>query len=80
VAANLPSLSAAPLGGWVRWGYLLSARGGGTDVTETWQVLCIAPHMSETDEQLAPPRERTSGNLRETFDALRYMLTDIAGP
>ena len=45
--------------GWVRWGYLLSARGGGTDVTETWQVLRIVPHMGESDEQLAALRERT---------------------
>ena len=67
------------VGGWVRWGYLLSACGGGTDATETWQVLRIVPHMGETDEQLAALRERTAGDLRETLDAVQDMLTDMAG-
>ena len=65
--------------GWVRWGYLLSARGGGTDVTETWQVLRIVPHMGESDEQLAALRERTAGSLRATLDTLRTVLTDAPG-
>ncbi len=66
-------------GGWVRWGYLLSPRGGGTDVTETWQVLRIVPHMGESDEQLAALRERTAGNLRATLYTLRTVLTDAPG-
>ena len=65
--------------GWVRWGYLLSPRGGGTDVTETWQVLRIVSHMGESDEQLAALRERTAGNLRATLDTLRTVLTDAPG-
>jgi Polyketide cyclase / dehydrase and lipid transport len=66
-------------GGWVRWGYLLSPRGGGTDVIETWQVVRIVPHMGETDEQLAALRERTSANLRATLDTLRSTFADAAG-
>jgi hypothetical protein len=66
-------------GGWVRWGYLISPQRGGTDVTETWQVLRIVPHMGQTDEQLAALRERTAVNLQETLDALRDMLTDASG-
>jgi hypothetical protein len=66
-------------GGWVRWGYLLSPHGDGTDVTESWQVLRIVPHMGETDEQLAALRERTAGNLRATLAALRDTLTDTGG-
>ncbi len=66
-------------GGWVRWGYLLSPRGGGTDVTETWQVLRIVPHMGESDEQLAALGERTAGNLRASLEPLRTALTDAPG-
>ncbi len=57
--------------GWVRWSYSFVPDPAGTEVTETWQILRLVPHMGSSDQELLALQERTLANIATTLDNLK---------
>jgi Polyketide cyclase / dehydrase and lipid transport len=61
----------------VRWGYTFEATGGGTEVTESWQVLPAYPEFVRNGDDTIDVKARIDGMARMAKDGIHQTLANL---